>query len=135
MIGILILGVMQCTYGSNCPYKEKLTSLQDLSLIFNLQALFAVSWYTTSNSILVNTLVGIAMTQFVVFIFYQKAPWVKSVTFSTMLVRQKLVKCFKFSQLKPSKTQQEVELHNAIPEVAYNYREFREPLIGLDLVH
>ena len=71
MIGILILGVMECMYGSNCPFKSKSKNHQELMLIFNLQSLFAVSLFTTSNSIAVITLVGIAMIQFVIFMLYQ----------------------------------------------------------------
>jgi len=68
IIGILILGVMECVCGSNCPFKIKLKNCQELMLIFNLHVLFAVSWYTTLNSIVVNTLVGIAIVQFLIFI-------------------------------------------------------------------
>ena len=71
MIGILILGLMECVHGIGRPLKITAKNHQELLLLLNLQALFAVSLYTTSNSIAVNTLVGIAMVQFVIFLLSQ----------------------------------------------------------------
>ena len=54
MIGILILGVMECVHGAYFPFRSKMNNQQELMLLLNIQALFAVSIYTTSNSIAVN---------------------------------------------------------------------------------
>ena len=70
MIGILVLGVMKCVNATYGPYKSKANTFLELMLIFNLQALFAVSLYTTSNSIAVNTLVGLAMVIFAMSTLY-----------------------------------------------------------------
>ena len=126
MIGILIFGVMECMYGSNCPSKYKSKNYQELMLIFNLQSLFVVSLYTTSNSIAVNTLVCIATVQFVISILYQKVLYrmLKSTAFT------KFSKYFTlYSHTQPPRC---IELHNTIPEVAFNYKELREPLIDWD---
>ena len=77
MIGILILGVVGFSFSFYRPFKCKGKNFQELLLVFNLQALFTASWYTTSNSIAVNALVGIAVVQFVIFSSYKTQLWRK----------------------------------------------------------
>ncbi|XP_065893254.1 uncharacterized protein [Dysidea avara] len=134
MIGILILGVMECVHGTYRPYKSKAKNRQELLLVFNLQVLFAVSLYTTSNSIAINILVGIAMVKFVSFTLYQMA-WCRQATNTVLTVlfaRLMLSKYFSFMKSNSAITQQDLQLLNVVPEVAYNYKEFQEPLIGQD---
>ena len=128
MIGILILGIMECVHGTYGFYKSKVKNCQDLLLVFNLHALFAVSLYTTSNSIAVNTLVGIAMIQFLIFTLYQMA-WCRSAINVVLLT---LPKYFSFMKSDATITQLDLQLLNPVPDVAYNYKEFQEPLIGQD---
>ena len=58
-------------------------------LILNLHALFAVSLYTTSNSIAVNTLVSIAMVQFVISVLFQTI-LCRKLRSTTLLMKLKL---------------------------------------------
>jgi len=69
MIGIIILGAMKCIHGTKFPFKNKAINYQELFLLFNIQVLFATSIYTNSNSIAVNTLIGLAMFSFQVLHF------------------------------------------------------------------
>ena len=46
MIGILVLGVMECVHGAFGSYKHGTKNYLELLLTFNLHALFAVSLYT-----------------------------------------------------------------------------------------
>ena len=133
MIGIIILGAMECLYGTKFPFKSKLKNHQELFLLFNIQILFVSSMYTTSNSTAVNTLVGLALIQFTSFTFFQLVlhRTLKNISL-VVLVRNYFAKHFNFIQPVPSITQQDIELSNAIPEVQYNYKAFQEPLIGCD---
>ena len=72
MIGIIILGAIECSYRPNFPYKNKAKNLQELFLLFNIQILFVTSMYTESNSNAVNTLVFLALIQFTIFTIYQQ---------------------------------------------------------------
>jgi len=75
MIGIIILGVVGFSFGFYCPFKHKSKNFQELLLVLNLHTLFTASWYTASSSIAVNTLVGIAVVQFIIFSLYQTQLW------------------------------------------------------------
>ena len=126
MIGILILGVMECVHGRYCPHNSKAKNCIDLWLILNLHTLFAVSLYTTSNSIAVNTLVAIAIVQFVTFSMYHAKVLTKNI-FITSLVQLKLSLARYFRQhFIQQQPQQNIELLNAMPEVAYSYKEHEE---------
>ena len=102
---------------------SKNKNFQELLLIFNLHALFAVSLYTASNSIAVNTLVGIVMIQCIILALYDinLHRKVKVVShFITLLLKLKLAKCFNFVWSQPPQTQQDIRLHNSVPEVTFN---------------
>ena len=128
IIGILILGVMECVHGIGCPLKITAKNRQELLLLLNLQALFAVSLYTTSNSIAVNTLVGIAMVQFVIFLLYQNT-LSRKITKAAMskgnLLTVKLT-----NQIWKSKTLQGTVLNNQSMEFENKSRELQESLIA-----
>ena len=133
MISILILGVMECLFGLHHPFKYKDNNFQELMLIFNLQAVFTASWYTTSNSIAVYTLVGIAIIQFTILHLYLMQERVKSVScFSKLFAKLKSKPCCSLLYPEPPKSEYIMELRNVVPEVAFNYKEFQEPLIGQD---
>ena len=126
MIGILILGVLECIFGLHCPFKCKNKNYQELVLLFNLQALFTASWYTTSNSIAVNTLVGIATIQFMLLVLYQIKLCRKINNHLTKLpVNLQLKACFSCFKLRTSNyAKHDIELQTAVPDVTYNYKEF-----------
>ena len=135
MIGILILGVVECVHGMFGPYKSKVNNRSELLLIFNLHALFVASWYTTTNSIAVNTLVIVAIVYFFMFTCYHIKLYRKVIDipiFVTLSTKLKLEKCFRYMQSQQLINQTNIELCTPAPEVAYNYKEFREPLIGQD---
>ena len=95
-------------------------------LLLNLQVLFATSWYTTSNTIAVNIMVSLAFGIFICLIL-QNLQVLKQIQ---KLFPAKIVK--NFLQPQSADTQHDIELHNKIPEVKYDYKEFQEPLIGQD---
>ena len=102
-------------------------------LIFNLQTLFAVSLHTTSNSIAVNTLISVAMVQSVTSLIYQKSMHGKEtkVVLIALFAKWKLSKYVSHCRKSHTVvTQLDSQLLNPVPEVAYNYKEFQEPLIG-----
>jgi len=132
MIGILILGVMGCISGLYRPFTCKHNNYQELMLILNLHALFTASWYTTSNSIAVNTLVGIAITQFIILCICQMKPFKNVSFFTALFAKLKSKKWCSLLQPQPTKSGHIMELQNKVPEVAFNYKEFQEPLVGHD---
>jgi len=128
LVGIVVLGALESIYGTKSPYKNKANNFQELFLFFNAQILFATSMYTTSNSTAVNILVGLALFQFASFAIYRLAlrSKLKGILSLVPLVRKHFVMHFSFRQPVSS---QDLELHNRIPDVHYNYKEFQEPLV------
>ena len=126
MISIIILGVMECIYSKKCPFTSKYKNYQEMLLLLNLQVLFATSWYATSNTIAVDIMVSLAFGIFICLIL-QNLQVLKQIQ---KLFPAKIVK--NFLQSWSADTQHDIELHNKIPEVKYDYKEFQEPLIGQD---
>ena len=103
----------------------------EILLLLNLQVMFVASWYNTSNVIAVNIMVTLAFVTFTCSILkdlmISKQIWI---SFAGKIV--KVTGYLGFMQSQPVDTQHDIELLNRIPEVKYNYKQFQEPLIGLD---
>ena len=136
-LGIVLLSIIVAIHGIMCPYKSAVKNLQELLYLFNLQTLYAISLYSrdVNNMIAVNVLIIMATLQFCVVFMYHMITYM-----CDGLIRKKiqvsvrtLIKCIS----RPSHDQQ-LELNDnlnhrsRIPEVTYNYHEYREPLICQD---
>ena len=130
MISIILLGVMECIYSKECPFKNKSKNDLEILLLLNLQVMFVASWYNPSNAIAVNIMVTLAFVKFMCSILkdlmISKQIWN---LFASKIV--KIIGYFSFMS-QPVNMQHDIELRNRIPEVKYNYKQFQEPLIGLD---
>ena len=119
---------MECIYSKECPFKSKSKNYLEISLLLNLQVMFAASSYNSSNTIAVNVMVSLAFVKFTCSILQNnmssKQVWKSFVV--------KIVKITSLMQSQPVHRQCDIELLNKIPEVKYNYKEFQEPLIGQD---
>ena len=119
---------MECIYSKRCPFKSSFKNYQEMLLLLNLQVLFAVSWYTASNTIVVNIMVSLAFIKFMCFMFSKQIQKLSAVKKMGM----KMSGCFSFLKSRSVDIQRDMELFNKIPEIKYNFKEFREPLIGQD---
>ena len=131
MISIILLGVMECIYSKECPLRIKSKNYMEILLLLNLQVMFVASWYNPSNVIAVNIMVTLAFVTFTCSILkdltISKQIWI---SFAGKIV--KVTGYLGFMQSQPVDIQHDIELLNRIPEVKYNYKQFQEPLIGLD---
>ena len=122
---------MQCIYNKECPLKSKFKNYLEIVLLLNLQVTFVASWYNPSNAVAVNIMVTLAFVKFTYSIL-------KSLVISKQIrnfFASKIVKItgyFNFTRSQQVDMQHDIELCNRIPEVKYNYKQFQEPLIGLD---
>ena len=131
MISIILLGVMECIYSKECPLRIKSKNYMEILLLLNLQVMFVSSWYNPSNAVVVNIMVTLAFVTFTCSIL--KDVMISKQTWNS--IAGKIVKIagyFRFMQSQPVNMQHDIELRNRIPEVKYNYKQFQEPLIGLD---
>ena len=131
MISLLLIGIITAAHGVLYPFKNRTQNIQELFILLNLHALFVVSLYTTSNATVVEVLILIALIQFIFSVLKNvKNQWFKKVSkvpFTAFAKVKTYCSCFKHPKAKQGSAQ--IEL---IPEVTYNYKEFREPLIGQD---
>ena len=118
---------MECIHKTSFLLKSKTKNHQELILLLTI--------YTTSNSVAVNILVGIALTQFVAFTVYQSALFGKVEEAICILLLSELILAWFFDFAlthAPEESQQTLQLRSTVLDVAHDYKEFEELLIGLD---
>ena len=143
-IGVVVLAAMLGIHGYVRPFKSTFKNIQELIFIFNLTVLFVfLLSESTSSAIIVNTSVAIASVHFVIILLknlrlYQCLLILESISRKhknvvslKQFIASKCRHCIKRNQTL-NNLEQNVPLHDVVPEIAYNFKEYREPLIGQD---
>ena len=129
-IGIILMSMLAGVHGLVRPFKNKFKNYQEFIWLMNLQVLHVLSFNVT-NMMYVNILITTAMLHFTIIIVYHVITytWIGKVISSHIIsgysLLSKLMKSHK-SESIPIVRDREM---NEIPDVTYNYREFREPLV------
>ena len=141
-IALVLLAAMLGIHGYVHPFKSSFKNIQELLFIFNLIVMFVFVQYESTNNIIVNTLVTIASIQFVIILLnnlrlYQCLSLLESISRKNknmVNIKQFINKWIHFIKRNRSHNDctQNIPLRNVVPEVAYNYKDYREPLIGQD---
>ena len=135
MISSILTGIAGYIHGATFPFKNKAKNIQEHLMILNLNCLFIFSLYTFANDIAVTVLIFLAFLQFLLIVLSHIRMYLLSIR-SVSLAKMKVETTFKnhFNCFK-SPTLDNMDRGNLelIPKVAYNFREFREPLIGQDV--
>ena len=134
-LGIVLISVIIGIHGMMWPYKSAAQNVQELLYLFNLQALYTISLYgrDTTNMTAVNILIVTAAVQFSIIFIYHIITYM-----CDGVIRKKIQLTVDTLRGYISRSQdlQQYELGNNfscnIPEVTYNYQEYREPLICQD---
>ena len=130
MISSILTGIAGYIHGAVFPFKNKAKNIQEHLMILNLNCLFIFSLYTFANDIAVTVLIFLAFLQFLFIVLNHIRMYLLSIR-SVSLVKMKVETTFKnhFNCFK-SPTLDNMDRGNLelIPKVAYNFREFREPL-------
>ena len=134
-VGIILISILAGVHGLARPFKSRFKNYQEFIWLTNLQVLHVLSFNIT-NMMYVNILVTIAMVHFSIIIVYHVMThtWIGKVTSSCIIswcsnvytLLSKLIKSRKSENI-PIVRDREM---NEIPDVTYNYREYREPLIA-----
>ena len=142
-IGVVLLAAMLGIHGYVRPFKSTFKNIQELILIFNLIMLLVFVQSENISNIIVNTSVAIASIHFVIILLnnlrlYQCLPILQSISRKhenvinlKQFIYSKWRHCIKRNQSHNNHVQN-IPLHDVVPEVAYNFKEYREPLIGHD---
>ena len=135
---IILFGVLGVLHGVTRPFKIIYKSYQELILIFNLQTLYALSLCSKdgNNITIVNIMIIMAALQFILIISYHGITYVsdglirKRIQLSANKLTEWITRLHSKSQ--PQQFQLQGSIRDNIPEVAFNYHEYREPLVGQD---
>ena len=130
-VGTLLIGALIWLQERVAPFKSKINNYMEILCLFNLLVMFVISLYTSSNDIVVNVLLSLAMLQLMCTILWH----IKSVLWCHSTAKPylpgKLVNCFNILKIEANDKTNRIQLVNEVPGVAYDYKEFQEPLIGL----
>ena len=138
-VGIILLGIFGGVTGVVRPFKNNFKNYQELLLIFNLHGLYTLSLYiqNDANQNFVNVMITTSAIQFTLIFTYHMITYECGGVFRNKihLCLNSLVRCI--SRLKNRlqhrhNFQLQVITRDNIPEVAFNYREFREPIVAYD---
>jgi len=140
-IAIILLAAMEGFQGQTQPFVSNFKNVQELIIMLNLIGLLVFSLYTKSITAIANVSVSIAFIHFTFILLnnlrlFQYKPVIHSKHKSTVAkllvsINHYIAKKWKLLGIQQTSNNnvQNIPMQN-IPEVAYNYREYREPLIG-----
>ena len=119
------------------PYKNKLINIQESLLLYNFAIMCILLTFNgneTMNIITINVMVGLSFLHFLIILLYHVFAFMIAIhcTKLTEIIRKVWIciveKCYRRGQ----RDIQHERFRMEIPEVQYNFANFREPLIGED---
>ena len=135
---MLLLSVIIGLHGIICPFKINYKNYQEILLFFNLQVLYVISFYSqdiASNSV-VNIGITVVAVHFSFIITYHIITYVwggvirRKIQMSVNTLTGWITRLCNKS--RPQEFQLQNNIRDNIPEVAFNYHDYREPLVGVD---
>ena len=137
-ISILLLTVITGYHGVMRPFKIKHKNHQELLLFFNLQGLYVSLLYSQDNASMtaVNIAITLAAVHFSFIIVYHMITYVYGGVIRNKIYLSVNTLTGWITRLHNKTHTQQFQLQDNIrdniPEVAFNYCEYREPLVGVD---
>ena len=136
-ISILLLSAI-IGLGALRPFQIKYKTYQEMLLFFNLHGLYVSLLYSqdNANSTTINIAITLAAVQFSFIIVYHVITYVYGGVIRNRI--QLIINTLTgwITRLKNRTHTRQFQLEDStrdnIPEVAFNYREYREPLVGVD---
>ena len=122
-IGCLILGMLGNIHCYAAPFKSKMKNFNERFFILNLMILYSVSSLqnlSTTEQVVINTTIYVAILYFIFIVIYHIVASCCGITIER--VRNAI--------LRPNEGVAVQRYDLGIPDVAYNYAEFRESLLG-----
>ena len=136
-ISIIVSSILIGLNGTVQPFKIKHKNYQELVLFLNLQILYIISLYDQGaiNTIAINVIIAVAAVHFTFIITYYIITYAcGEVIRSKIQVSINTLKIM-ITRLYSKSQHQQFQLgsiRDNIPEVAFSYHDYCEPLVGLD---
>ena len=139
-VGIILLDIFGGVTGVVRPFKDNVKNYQQLLLIFNLHGLYTISLYMqddTNQNFVIAMITTSAVQLMFIFTYHTITYGCGGVIRNKIhLCINSLTRCISRLQKRLQKRLQHQHFQlqditrDNIPEVAFNYREFREPIVG-----
>ena len=138
-INLIASAILLASVGGICgitrPFKNKAKNYQELFLVFNLHGLCVIT-LQSDNSTVVNIIIILSAVHFIFIITYHIITYMFGGVIRNKIQLSVSTLTGWINRLSKKSQHQHLELQNIlrdrIPEVTYNYYEFREPLVAED---
>ena len=132
-IGNILFGILIWLTGKYSPFKSQKNNTFEALYLLNLLIMFTsvISLHKTTSNIITNISISLAMFKLLFIVVLHVKDFLCSTDFWRCKLTDKFTNCFQKST-HTNNQQRNFELNNPAPEIAYNYKEFQEPLIGQD---
>ena len=132
------MGIVLCVHGALHPFKSKYKNFQELLVLLNILGLYVTALYSDNESnrykmLITRLLIITVLVYFIGLIFCHCVMLKCGDTIKQQAIKMKgrLTKVIGIKQTTSGLIHIEL-LRSKIPDVAFNYKEFQEPLIALD---
>ena len=137
MSGIIILGIYLCIQGSLHSFKSRCKNYQELLLIFNLQAVYTIALYSNFNDsvdvLIIRILIMIARVYIIICATCHCVISVPMCYKKVVIIKNKICDVIQKKPLTKKRCNRVIVMNSINrSDASVNYREFQEPLIGLD---
>ena len=136
--GAFLVGILLGAHGILRPFKSRYKNFQELLILYNLLGLYITALYSDNENnrykmLITRLLINTVLAYFIGRIFCHCVMLKCGGTIKqlTMKIKRKLTKVIAIKQTASESFYME-QLRSKIPDVAFNYKEFQEPLVALD---
>ena len=136
--GAVLVGMLLCTHGVVQPFKSRFKNFQESLVLLDLLAVYITALYneyeySKYKVLIIRLLIITVIAYFIVLIFCHCVMLMYGDTIKgrSNKIKQMLMKRITRKQTCSGSLQLE-QLRSKIPDVAFNYEEFIEPLVALD---
>ena len=133
--GAVLVGILLCTHGIVYPFKSRFKNIQESLVLLDLSAVYVTALYNEyeNSKYIIRLLIITVLAYFIVLIFCHciMLMYGDVIKGRANKIKQMLMKRIRRKQTYSESLQLE-ELSAKIPDVTFNYEQFREPLIAID---
>ena len=129
--GAVVVGAMLCVHGMLHPFKSKFKNFQESLVLLDLLAVYVTALYSGNENnamLIVRLLIITVLVYFIALIFCHCMMLRYGDTIKRIAKRIKQV----FTKKTFTRSLLMEQLSSTIPDVAFNYKEFRDPVVALD---
>ena len=132
--GAVLVGIVLCAHGILHPFQSRLKNFQESLVLLNLLAVYATALYNDNENgkykfLVIRLLIITVLVYFIVLIFCHCVMLRCGDTIKEKV--NKLMKGITRKQALSESLHME-QLRSIIPDIAFNYKEFQEPIVALD---